>query len=47
MGRMESWDPEEKQDLGGHRRLPGGDEQSPGKEHARSTVEEGREQAGT
>lgn len=47
MGSTRSWDPQEKQYLGGHRRLPGGDEQSPGREHARSTAEEGREQAGT
>lgn len=41
VGRMGPWDPWEKQSLGGHRRLPGGDEQSPGREHVRSTAEEG------
>lgn len=47
VGRMGPWDPQEKQDGGDHRRLPGGDEQSPGREHIRSTVEEVCEQAGT
>lgn len=39
--KMGPWDPEEKQGLGSHRSLPGGDEQNPGREHARSTAEEG------
>lgn len=45
VGKMRPWDSEKKQGLGSHRSLPGGDEQSPWKEHGRSTVEEGHEQA--